>query len=194
MRLGTNGQLEEFMQRIPVLSLEVNGETIEILGLPMETMALTPDQHEMFEEAGGLEVDCSLIDEFEQMEFAENHQNVPIDWQVNFENFKTKIHGTFYTGFALFKKVYEAFPDIQRMTQDEATAVGLYPIIHYRNNPALKWMTEMNDGRLTRIDDDNSGELDDIFEAITGETWKKKVAAMGQALFGIREANQAVVS
>jgi hypothetical protein len=67
-------------------------------------------------------------------------------WVESFETLQSEIDGTLYKGFDLFKKVYEAFPDIQSMTKDEATEAGLYPIIHYRNFAARKWMAEMNGG------------------------------------------------
>jgi hypothetical protein len=115
-------------------------------------------------------------------------------WKVSFETLQAEINGNPYTtGFDLFKKVYEAFPGIASMTKDEATEAGLYPIIHYRNFAARKWMAEMNGGHLATLNKDYNGELRDIYNAAEGKTNLQKLAAMGQAPLGWRLADDAEV-
>ncbi len=120
----------------------------------------------------------------QQIKFAEDNPEAPIDWQVSFENLQETIDGTLYKGFDLFKKTYEAFPDIRSMTKGEAIKAELYPIIHYRNFAARKWMAEMNGGHLATLDEDHNGELSDIYNAAPGNTNLQKLAAMGQAPLG----------
>lgn len=154
--------------------------------MPLETMALTPEQQKKFEEAGGLMNPVPTI-----ATAYENHDKM-MYWAESFEDLQTEIDGTLYDGFDLFKKVYEAFPDIRSMTKDEATESGLYPIIHYRNFAARKWMAEINGGHLATIEGYN-GELRDIYNAAKGETNLQKLAAMGQAPLGCRRARDAGV-
>lgn len=158
-------------------------------------MGLTSEQSERFKtEVGGFEVDCSEMTQEEQIQFAKDNPEAPIDWQVSFENLQAEIDGTLYIGFDLFKKIYEAFPDIRSMTKDEAIKAGLYPTIHYRNFAARKWIAEMNGGHLATLDTDHNGELRDIYDAASGEANLQKLAAMGQAMFGWRYADFADVS
>jgi hypothetical protein len=162
--------------------------------MPLESMALTPEQQEKFKtEAKGFEIDCSTMTQAEQKQFTKNNPEAPIDWQVSFETLQAEIDGKPYTGFDLFKKTYEAFPDICSMTKDEATEAGLYPTIHYRNFAARKWMAEMNGGHLATLDKDYNGELRDIYNAAEGKTNLQKLAAMGQAPLGWRDADGAEV-
>lgn len=167
--------------------------------MPLESMSLTPEQQKKFTQTieeggiGGFEVNTSTMSESEQIQFAKDHQKAPIDWQVSFEDFQEEIDGKPYKGFDLFKKVYEAFPYIARMTKDEATEAGFYPIIHYRNFAARKWMAEMNGGHLATLDKDYNGELRDIYNAAEGKTNLQKLAAMGQAPLGWRNADDAKV-
>ncbi len=146
--------------------------------MPLETMALTPEQQKKFEEAGG------LMNPVPKVATADKNQDKMMYWAESFETLQAKIDGTPYSGFGLFKKVYEAFPDIHSMTQDEATEAGLYPTIHYRNFAARKWMAEMNGGHLATLDKDYNGELRDIYNAAEGKTNLQKLAAMGQAPLG----------
>jgi len=155
--------------------------------MPLETMALTPEQQKKFEEAGG------LMNPVPKEATADKNQDKMMYWSESFETLQSEIDGTLYKGFDLFKKVYEAFPDIRSMTKDEATEAGLYPIIHYRNFAARKWMAEMNGGHLATLDKDYNGELRDIYNAAEGKTNLQKLAAMGQAPLGWRNANDAEV-
>ena len=155
--------------------------------MPLETMALTPEQQKKFEEAGGLMNPASKV------ATADKNQDKMMYWAESFETLQAEIDGTLYKGFDLFKKVYEAFPDIAGMTKDEATEAGLYPIIHYRNFAARKWMAEMNGGHLATLDKDYNGELRDIYNAAEGKTNLQKLAAMGQAPLGWRSADVAKV-
>lgn len=127
------------------------------------------------------------------MKFAKDNPDAPIDWQESFETLESEIDGTLYKGFDLFKKVYEAFPDIHSMTQEQATEAGLYPIIHFRNFAARKWMAEMLGGHLATLDNGFNGELADIYKAAPGKTILQKLAAMGQAPLGWRLADVAKV-
>ncbi len=155
--------------------------------MPLETMALTPEQQKKFEEAGGLMNPASKV------ATADKNQDKMMYWAESFETLSSEIDGTLYKGFDLFKKVYEAFPDIASMTKDEATEAGLYPTIHYRNFAARKWMAEMNGGHLATLDKDYNGELRDIHNAAEGKTNLQKLAAMGQAPLGWRDADDAKV-
>ncbi len=155
--------------------------------MPLETMALTPDQQKKFEEAGG------LMNPAQKVATADKNQDKMMYWAESFETLQSEIDGTLYKGFDLFKKTYEAFPDIAGMTKDEATEAGLYPTIHYRNFAARKWMAEMNGGHLATLDKDHNGELRDIYNAAEGETNLQKLAAMGQAPLGWRSASVARV-
>mgnify|MGYP006920692000 FL=1 len=155
--------------------------------MPLETMALTPEQQKKFEEAGG------LMNPVPKEATADKNQDKMMYWSESFETLQSEIDGTLYKGFDLFKKVYEAFPDIRSMTKDEATEAGLYPIIHYRNFAARKWMAEMNGGHLATLDKDYNGELRDIYNAAEGKTNLQKLAAMGQAPLGWRGADDAKV-
>jgi hypothetical protein len=166
-------------------TIEIAGK--KILAMPLETMALTPEQQKKFEEAGGLMNPASKV------ATADKNQDKMMYWAESFETLQSEIDGTLYKGFDLFKKVYEAFPDIASMTKDEATEAGLYPIIHYRNFAARKWMAEMNGGHLATLDKDYNGELRDIYNAAEGKTNLQKLAAMGQAPLGWRDANDAKV-
>jgi hypothetical protein len=150
--------------------------------MPLETMALTHEQHWKFLEAGG------LINPVPREATADKNQDKMMQWVESFETLESEINGTLYAGFELFKKVYEAFPDIARMTKEEATAQGLYPIIHYRNYAARKWMAEMNGGHLATLDKDYNGELRDIYNAAEGKTNLQKLATMGQAPLGWLDA------
>lgn len=122
--------------------------------MPLESMALTPEQQKKFTQPkeeggiGGFEIDCSRMSKEEQIQFANDNPDAPIDWQVSFEEAESTIDGVSYRGFDLFKKVYEAFPNIVKMTQDEAVIAGLYPVIHYRNFSARKWLAKVNGGYL----------------------------------------------
>jgi hypothetical protein len=121
--------------------------------MPLESIALTPEQKEKFKtDAKGFEIDCSTMTREEQIQFANNNPDAPIDWQVSFETLQAEIDRMSYKGFDLFKKTYEAFPDIVSMIKDEAIETGLYPIIHYRNHAARKWMAEMHGGHLATLD------------------------------------------
>lgn len=155
--------------------------------MPLETMALTLEQQKKFEEEGGLMNPSSKI------ATADKNQDKMMYWAESFETLQSEIDGTLYKGFDLFKKVYEAFPDIARVTKEEATAQGLYPTIHYRNYAARKWMAEMNGGHLATLDKDYNGELRDIYNAAEGKTNLQKLAAMGQAPLGWRSAGDARV-
>lgn len=106
--------------------------------MPLETISLTPEQQKKFDEAGG------LMNPSSKVSMADKNENKMMYWTESFENLKAEIGGTTYVGFQLFKKVYEAMPQIASLTQEEATKKGLYPTIHYRNHEARKWMAEMN--------------------------------------------------
>ncbi len=162
-------------------TIEIAG--YKILGMPLESMGFTPEQQKKFEEAGGL-----MNPSVEVATAAENKDKM-MYWAESFETLQVAISGTLYEGFDLFKKVYEAFPDIWSMTKEEATEAGLYPIIHYRNFAARKWMAEMNGGHLANY----KGELRDIYNAAEGKTNPEKLAAMGQALLGWRNAHDATI-
>lgn len=166
-------------------TIEIAGK--KILAMPLETKALTPEQQKKFEEAGG------LMNPVSKVATADKNQDKMMYWAESFETLQSEIDGTLYKGFDLFKKVYEAFPDIAGMTKDEATEAELYPIIHYRNFAARKWMAEMNGGHLATLDKDYNGELRDIYNAAEGKTNLQKLAAMGQAPLGWRYADGAVV-
>jgi hypothetical protein len=166
-------------------TIEIAGK--KILAMPLETMALTREQQKKFEEAGGLMNPASKV------ATADKNQDKMMYWAESFETLQSEIDGTLYKGFDLFKKTYEAFPDIAEMTKDEATEAGLYPIIHYRNFAARKWMAEMNGGHLATLDKDYNGELSDIYKAAEGKTNLEKLAAMGQAPLGWRSAYGAKV-
>jgi hypothetical protein len=146
--------------------------------MPLETMALTPEQQKKFEEAGG------LMNPKLKVVTADKNKDKMMYWAESFETLQAEIDETLYKGFDLFKKIYEAFPDIRSMTKDEATEAGLYPIIHYRNFAARKWMAEMNGGHLATLDKDYNGELRDIYNAAEGKTKLQKLAAMGQVPLG----------
>ena len=151
-----------------------------ILAMPLESMGFTPEQERKFLEEGG------FINP-EQNNIKANKNNM-IYWTVSFKNLEAKIDGKLYTGFELFKKVYEAFPDICSMSQKEAEEAGLYPYIHYRNFAARKWMAEKLGGRLATLtsygNGNSKGELQEIYNEAKGETNLKKLAAMGQAPLG----------
>lgn len=166
-------------------TIEIAGK--KILAMPLETMALTPEQQKKFEEAGG------LMNPSSEVAVADKNQDKMMYWAESFETLQSEIDGTLYKGFDLFQKVYEAFPDIRSMTKDKATETGLYPIIHYRNFAARKWMAEMNGGHLATLDKDYNGELRDIYNAADGKTNLQKLAAMGQAPLGWRSADDAKV-
>lgn len=151
-----------------------------ILAMPLESISLTPEQQRKFEEAGG------LINPLPEDSFFPKDQDRMIQWTENFETLEAKIDGVLYRGFDLFKKVYEAFPNIQSMTKEEATKVGIYPTIYYRNFAARKWMAEMNGGHIATLDSDFNGELRDIYNAAKGKTNLEKLANIGQAPFGSR--------
>ena len=161
--------------------IEIAGK--KILAMPLETMALTLEQQKKLEEAGGLMNPASKV------ATADKNQDKMMYWAESFETLQLEIDGTLYKDFDLFKKVYEAFPDICSMTKDEATEAGLYPTIHYRNFAARKWMAEMNGGHLATLDKDYNGELRDIYDAAKGNTNLQKLAAMGQAPLGWRNAD-----
>lgn len=146
--------------------------------MPLESMGFTSEQQKKFEEIGGL-----MNPPFEIVNADENQDRM-MYWTKSFEIIKIEIHGIFYNGFDLFKRVYEAFPDIRSMTKDEAVEAGLYPIIHYRNFSARKWMAEINGGHLATLDENYDGELHDIYNAATGNTNLEKLASIGQAPFG----------
>ena len=146
--------------------------------MPLESMGLTPEQEKKFIEAGG------LMNPTSEVATAPENQNKMMYWVESFENLEAKIDGKLYTGFELFKKVYEAFPEICSMSQKEAEEAGLYPYIHYRNFAARKWMAEMNAGHIATLDEDYNGELRDIYNAAPGQTNLQKLAAMGQAPLG----------
>jgi hypothetical protein len=150
----------------------------KILAMPLETMAFTQEQQQKFEEAGG------LMYPVPKEAIAFKNRKKMMYWSESFETLQSEIDGTLYKGFDLFKKVYEAFPDIASMTKEEAIAQGLYPTIHYRNFAARKWMAEMNGGHLATLDKDYNGELRDIYSAAEGKTNLEKLAAMGQAPLG----------
>lgn len=161
--------------------------------MPLESMGLTQEQQEKFRiEAKGFEVDCSSLTEEEQIKFLRENIKAPIDWQVSFETLESKIDDRSFKGFALFKKVYEAFPDICSLKEEEARGLGIYPIIHYRNFAARKWMANMNGGHIATLDQDYNGELDDICKAAGGKTNIQKLAAIGQAPLGFRSSNTEV--
>lgn len=166
-------------------TIEIAGK--RILAMPLETMALTPEQQKKFKEAGG------LINPSSKVATADKNQDKMMYWAESFENLQAEIDRTLYKGFDLFKKVYEAFPDIAGMTKEEATEAGLYPIIHYRNYAARKWMAEMSGGHLATLDEDYNGELRDIYNAAEGKTNLEKLARMGQAPLGFRYADDAKV-
>lgn len=153
--------------------------------MPLESMGLTREQQEKFRtEAKGFEIDCSKMTKAEKIQFAQDNPDAPIDWQVSFETLQAEIYGTLHKGFDLFNKIYEAFPDIRSMNEDEAKEAGLYPIIHYRNHAARKWIAKMNGGHLATLDEDNNGEFHDIYIKAKGKTNLQKLAAMGQAPLG----------
>lgn len=85
MRLDLNNQPEQFMQHIPVISLEVNGDKIELIGLPMETMALTPEQQKIFQEAGG------LMNPPPEVAKADENKDKMMYWTESFENLEATI-------------------------------------------------------------------------------------------------------
>jgi hypothetical protein len=151
--------MEEFAQKVPILSLEVNGETVELLGLPLQALGMTPAQQREFEKAGGLMNPTPQVAKKAPLkwDFVKKYDYALVEsqmmyWVGSFENFQEEIDGKLYKGFGLFKKVYEAFPDIRSMTKDEATEAGLYPTIHYRNFGTLKLMAEMSGGYLPNLD------------------------------------------
>ena len=150
--------------------------------MPLESMRLTPEQEKKFIEAGG------LMNPKHEVARAEENKDKMMYWVENFENEEEEIDGERYKGFDLFKKVYEAFPHIQSMSKEQATALDLYPDIHYRNYSASKWFAEMNGGRFTTLDKYYSGELRDIYNAAEGKTGIEKLASIGQAPFGWRGA------
>lgn len=171
--------------------------------MPLESMNLTPEQQVKFEKAGGL-----INPTPHEAVLAAPH--TMIQWTRSFKTLESEIDGVNYTGFELFKKVYEAFPDIRSMTEEEAVESGLYPNINYRNISARKWLAEMNGGHLATLDvegsdtipdndgdDDkfnyilNNGELRDIYNAAPGKTSFEKFASMGQAPFGKYDADEA---
>ena len=166
-------------------TIEIAGK--KILAMPLEITALTPGQQEKFKwEANGFEIDCLQMNTDEQIQFAKDHPESPIDWQVSFKNRHSDVEGPYYNGFELFKKVYGAFPDVVSLTEEEATNAGFYPTIHYRNFAARKWMAEMNGGHLATLEDDHKGELRDIYNATKGENNLERLASMGQAPLGYR--------
>ncbi len=146
--------------------------------MPLEIMALTPEQQKKFERAGG------LMNPVKEVVTAEKNQNTMMYRTKSFEDLQETIDGTLYGGFNLFQKVYEAFPDIARMTKEEATEAGLYPTIHFRNLAARKWMAKMNGGHLATLDKKYSGELSAIHKLAEGKINLQKLAAMGQAPLG----------
>ena len=146
--------------------------------MPLESMGFTSEQQKKFEEAGG------LMNPTPKEATADKNQDKMMYWTESFETLQAEIDGTLYKSFDLFKKVYEAFPDIRSMTKDEATEAGLYPTIHYRNFAARKWMAEMNGGHLATLDENYNGELSDIYNAAGGKTNLQKLAAMGQVPLG----------
>lgn len=80
------------------------------------------------------------------------------------------------------------------MNQEEATAVGLYPFIYYRNFAARKWMAEKMGGSIPTLDRDYCwGMLKDIFDASNGTTNLERLASMGQAPFGLRNPDDACI-
>lgn len=125
--------------------------------MPLESMRLTPEQQKKYEEDGGL-INPSRKD-------AELNKEKMITCTKDFEKLESEIDGTSYVGFELFRKVYEEFPDISRMTEEEARSAGLYPTIYYRNFAARNWMAEMNGGHLATLDNHQKGELYDIYNA-----------------------------
>lgn len=86
-------------------------------------------------------------------------------WEESFEYIRATIDGIPYQGFALWKKVYEAFPEYLDMTEEQARAAELYPAIHYYNHAGREWMARYHGGHLATLDSSYQGELRDIYEA-----------------------------
>jgi hypothetical protein len=101
---------------VPILSLEVNGETVELLGLPLEAMGMTSTQQEEFKKSRGL-INPSIGESISMY-----NEGKMMYWAESFETQESEIDGILYKGFALFRKVYKGFPHIARMTQEEAMA------------------------------------------------------------------------
>lgn len=157
-------------------TIEIAGK--RILAMPLETMGLTREQQNEYEAAGG------LMNPPPEIAKRVENQDKMMYWTESFETLQSEIDGILYKDFDLFKKVYEAFPDIASMTKDEAIEAGLYPIIHYRNYAARKWMAEMLWGRLATLDRKYWGELSDIYHVAPWRTSLQKLAAIGQAPLG----------
>ncbi len=149
----------------------------------MESIGFSPEEQKKFEKVGG------LMNPPPKVATAKKNQDRMMHWIESFEDLQAEINGMLYNGFDLFRRVYQGFPDICSMTKEEATAQGIYPIIHYRNHAARKWMAKMNRGHLAILDEEYNGELRNIYDATTGPTNLQKLAKMGQAPFGWRNAD-----
>ena len=128
--------------------------------MPLQSIALTPEQQQKFKEAGG------LIEPTTEEAIKEENRDKMMYWSESFDDIQVVIGQDIYREFRLFKKVYEAFPDICSMTRDEAIEAGLYPTIHFRNFAACKWLAEeIYGGHLAILNTDHTGELYEIYTA-----------------------------
>ncbi len=127
-------------------TIEIAGYTI--LAMPLESMKLTPEQEKKFIEEGWLMNPSWRT--------AVSNKEKMMQWDVSFEKQVSIIAGIAYTGFNLWKKVYEWFPEYRDMTKEQAIKAGLYPMIYYRNHFARKWLAEMHGGHIATHGQDGS--------------------------------------
>ena len=175
-------------------TIEIAGKTI--LAMPLESMGMTDEQKKKFETAWGLmkpSIGVSILDE---------NQEKMMYWAESFEKMTAKIKWQTYTGFALFHKVYEAFPEVLALSEEQARAEWLYPIIHFRNHAARVWMAKNLGGHLATLDENHAGELMDIHQAAKAKAIEKHgkdvrnptiLKYMGQVMLGWRVAKVAKV-
>jgi hypothetical protein len=177
MRIGKDGTMEEFVQKVPILRLKMNEDImVRLLGLPLEAMAMTPAQQSELEKQEFMKPDRGFLPWKTKI------------WTVTFDSIQSEIDGILYEGFFLFKKVYEAFPDIASLTKEEATAQGLYPIINCRHYLVREWLAEKLGGIIPDFVEDswrNSiGSIYDFYRAAPWDNSLEKLAWIGQAPFG----------
>lgn len=158
-------------------TIEIAGYTI--LAMPIESMVLSREQEEKFRQAGGLVLDISKFSEEEILSKVNEVPVAMIELQQSFDTLESNIFWTIYRGFDLWKKVYEWFPEYRDMTKEEATQLGLYPIIYYRNFTARTWLAANNGWHLA-----NPDEFWEIYNAAEWESTIEKAATIGQAMFG----------
>lgn len=173
-------------------SIEIAGK--RILAMPLEAMPLTEVQKLKFLDAGGIIMDMTKISKKEAIRIANESPWAMLEWQESFEDLSWTMRkystnpfegdgpGRSYTGYSLFKIVYQTFPGFRSMSKKQATIAWLYPTIHYRNLAARRWFAEMSGGRLAA-----DYEILEIYRAIRGESNAERLALMGQAPLGYRE-------